>query len=820
MSLYDDASFIFTAAGAAGNRDTAHSIKPAEKLKYTHELVSNGRFNDTSSWTVTNNASISGGKVTFTQIVDDGVTNTSSACLQGSVFTNVGKTYKISFTLTHRSGVLRVGTSHDSDIISGTHTSSSGVGTKLNKSGRYSFYYTATSSNSGYDVLRFQRNNGTGPYDFDIDNVSVREVEQRATDFNVERGADESATRVGPDGFIEKHTHNLLKSTEDFNNSTYWSLPNSYVSPAPEGEVVGYNGSKEGVFTLHKTLENTNHYFMAHHVDNVVTTAATEVWTYSVYAKGDGNSRLLMGIWSQYDENANPQQIAYAQKTFTLSGDSEAGDAAGGDTSNTRSHPRFYKEKIGDDGWYRLSLTNVSAIAGDRVRLQPGGMTDIMNTTGKVYVMHPQFEKGSGATQYVRSYAETCKGGVLEDEPRFDYSGGGCPGLLLEREVTNLIPQTEWIKAWTNTGVTNSSFILTPNFAISPDGSYNATYYNASSHAVATLTDGWRRHIHHLTLETSTKYVFSFYCKNINATRLKTRVYDNTNAADIVAEQDYLSKVNTTDWTRIEVVFTTASDSTSYAVFLQSGMTIQNNDPGTWNGGAGGGVLWWGAQVEKQNHTGGDYGYASSYIPNYAGTGTVTRKKDDVPDQSYRFGRDTAVSSSGLGVTGNTTMFDGKQATIFIEANNLRQVGNTRWWHIFDEDKNEDPRILLYAVNAITLSGGGRGWRPKLQLRADHDSPGETVLTGPDLNYGDTFKAIARLNNNIVTLFVNGVQYDAGTTRSVSYDFAQWESSTVGSYERFDLAHEAGDLGHKIYNLVVFPTVLTDEECKNLTSLT
>jgi hypothetical protein len=165
-------------------------------------------------------------------------------------------------------------------------------------------------------------------------------------------------------------------------------------------------------------------------------------------------------------------------------------------------------------------------------------------------------------------------------------------------------------------------------------------------------------------------------------------------------------------------------------------------------------------------------------------------------------------------------MFDGKQATIFIEANNLRQVGNTRWWHIFDEDKNEDPRILLYAVNAITLSGGGRGWRPKLQLRADHDSPGETVLTGPDLNYGDTFKAIARLNNNIVTLFVNGVQYDAGTTRSVSYDFAQWESSTVGSYERFDLAHEAGDLGHKIYNLVVFPTVLTDEECKNLTSLT
>lgn len=815
MSLYDDASFIFTAAGAAGNRDTAHSIKPAEKLKNV-ELISNGKFNDTSSWTVTNNASISGGKVTFTENVADGVNNTSSACIQDSVFTNVGKTYKISFTLTHRSGVLRVGTSHDSDIISGTHTSSSGVGTKLNKSGRYSFYYTATSSNSGYDDLRFQRNNGTGPYDFDIDNVSVREVEQRATDFNVERGADESATRVGPDGLIEKHTHNLLKGTQDFNNSTYWAVPGSptYVNPLPEGEVVGYNGSREGVFTLDKTSGNNN-YLMSDSSDNSVTTSSTDVWTYSVYAKADGDSTLLMGIW----DNSNPQ-VGHGHRLFVLNGNSIGMSATSNNDSNPLNEPRAYIEKVGDDGWYRCSVTNVSQLQGRQVRLQPRSVTGAHVSAGKVYVMHPQFEKGSGATQYVQSYAETCKGGVLEDEPRFDYSGGGCPGLLLEREVTNLITHTEWIKAWGNTGVTNSSFILTPNFAISPDGSNNATYYNASSHAVPTADNGWRRHFLDVTLETSTKYVFSFYCKNINATRLKTRVYDNDNSADIVSEQDYLSVVNTTDWTRIKVVFTTASDSTSYAVYLQSGMTITNNADGTWNGGAGGGVLWWGAQLEKQNHTGGDYGYASSYIPNYAGTGTVTRKKDDVPDDRYRFGRDTALSSSGLGVTGNTTMFDGKQATIFLEANNLRQVGNTRWWHIFDEDKNEDPRILLYAVNAITLSGGGRGWRPKLQLRADHDSPGETILTGPDLNYGDTFKAIARLNNNIVTLFVNGVQYDAGTTRSVSYDFAQWESSTVGSYERFDLAHEAGDLGHKIYNLVVFPTVLTDEECKNLTSLT
>ncbi len=120
----------------------------------------------------------------------------------------------------------------------------------------------------------------------------------------------------------------MLKATEDLNNSTYWSVPGSptYVNPLPEGEVVGYNGSKEGVFTLDKASGNNN-YVMADLSNNAVTTTATEVWTYSVYAKSaDGSSELLIGIWNRNVNNEDPwTQTAHAHFTFNLSGPSQGG---------------------------------------------------------------------------------------------------------------------------------------------------------------------------------------------------------------------------------------------------------------------------------------------------------------------------------------------------------------------------------------------------------------------------------------------------------------------------------------------------------------
>ena len=800
MSLYDDASLIFTPAGAAGNHNTAHSIKPALELYQDSNVVTNGTFSNSGTITQTShslgwtNSSASEG----TSVIEDGVlklTNTgddqdrADAYASNGSNANIlefGTTYYVKYTVVDNDG----GSAEDLRVFAGS-SNDHVVPTSV---GNHSVIVTVGSS--GDRTLIFQSRSKFST--LTLDNISAEKVKVKPIDFKIDRGSDESATLVGADGLIKKHTHNLLKATEDLNNSTYWSIPGdwydegvnqgpSYTNPLPEGEVVGYNGSKEGVFTLDKTAGHNN-YFMAVEDNNEVTTTADEVWTYSVYAKAANDvSELLMGIW------ANPAIFSHGYFNFPLSGESRGGNANDNET-NPKSQSRYYMEKIGDDGWYRCSITNVSAIDGERVRLQPREPYSIDGNThqsaGKVYIMHPQFEKGSGPTPYVKSGNVHGKGGVLEDSPRFDYSGGGCPGLLLERQVTNLLKQSEWFKSWQNNGDDGTSTII-PNYSISPDGSNNATKYTAN--------DGYR-HLRLIeTLETDTKYVFSFYAKNIDATQLIARVYDLDESSWVIDDYNYLSEVNTTEWKRIEVPFTTKASSTSYGMYISQGRQTSTE------GESGGSVLFWGAQLEKQNHSGSAVGYATSYIPNTSGTGTVTRQHDDTDDTDFRFGRDN--------------IFDGDQATIFIESNNLRKVGNSRWWHIFDEDKKEDPRILLYSANGVDLGAGERGYNIRLQLRADHDHTRETILNGPNLNYGDTFKAIARLNNNIVTLFVNGTQYDAGATESVSYDYAQWEPETVRPYDRFELAHQTGDLGHKIFNLMIFPTVLTDDECKNLTSL-
>ena len=58
-------------------------------------------------------------------------------------------------------------------------------------------------------------------------------------------------------------------------------------------------------------------------------------------------------------------------------------------------------------------------------------------SSGSIYIQDAQVEIGLAATDYIESGATTGKAGLLEDEPRFDYSGGAtCPSLLLEPSRT------------------------------------------------------------------------------------------------------------------------------------------------------------------------------------------------------------------------------------------------------------------------------------------------------------------------------------------------------------------------------------------------
>ena len=204
MSLYDKAKVIFSAAAGAGNKDVAYNIKPVEKLK-VDEYIANGGFDDgTTGWGASASISVSAGKAVF-----DG--SGYMALYQNDIFEE-GKVYKISVTTTIRKGEgIRIGTGQNSQDITGDST-------PITKSGSHSFYYTGQGDANDHRIVIRAHNDGTA-YDFDIDNVSVREVEQKANDFSFVRASDLTATYEGADGLIKKTRENHLTNSNDFSIS-------------------------------------------------------------------------------------------------------------------------------------------------------------------------------------------------------------------------------------------------------------------------------------------------------------------------------------------------------------------------------------------------------------------------------------------------------------------------------------------------------------------------------------------------------------------------------------------------------------------------
>ena len=581
MSLYDKASLVFSSKAAAGKDGKAYNIKPVEKLK-VDERITNGSFDNNDAdgaWVLLDSPTISNNQAVF---YDDSTgTNATKRIYQNNVFED-GKTYKVSFEVVDlKAGRVKVGTGFNTTAITKSN--------HVTKSGKYSFYYTAQVVSNADARIQISRTDVTGPYDFKIDNVSVREVEQKAVDFTMVRGSNLTATREAPSGLIEKGRENLLLQSNQFD--TTW-IPNN---TSETGGRSGYDGSTNAwELKMTGTQSGTNEARVRQ--DGL---SVSGVCTYSVYAKaGNVNWVRLLGVVAG---STNPW--AY----FDLSG-----NGAVGTTSSSVIDTSI--ESIGS-GWFRVSVTYPGA-ANDledvRIIIADADESPYVAQNSYIYIQNAQLEQGLVATPYINTTDSYSKktAGVLENEPRYDYSGGDAT-LLLEPERQNLVPHSEYLDSWAFSGNENSVFSFTQNHSTSPDGTKNASRYSA--------TVNYRSIRNILTLETSTDYVFSFYVKNIDATRARYRVYNASPGygGDVISATDYFPSVSTSEWTRIEVPFTTDANGTSYGVYLADGLTVTNS------GDSGGDILFWGAQVEKGS-------YATSYIPTYGSAATREGEGDSL----------------------------------------------------------------------------------------------------------------------------------------------------------------------------------------------
>jgi len=387
-------------------------------------------------------------------------------------------------------------------------------------------------------------------------------------EFTFTRGSNLSATRVNADGYIEKGYENLLVQSNQFD--TTWVNGGTTVTSGQSG----YDGTNNA-WLLSKGAAN--------YTRITQTIAKSGVHSVSVYAKANTLSQASFYVYATGD---NPYAI------FNLVDGSVVASGSIIDKSAT---------DVGN-GWWRLSITFNATTQS--INFYPDFSE---SNAGSIYIQDAMLNQGLAALPYIESGASTAKAGILENEPRIDYSDG-TPSLLLEPQRTQLCLNSEYYSGsdWISSNVT-----ITDNVTASPEGLQNASLINFTS------SGNYFQHQGPAIVSGST-YTISCYVKRAISTDQVFKIYGNNNKASA-------NLTATSEWQRFTHTFT--ADSTNFASGLSAPSTAQ--------------IHLYGFQVEQGS-------YPTSYIPNHSG-GSVTR------------GADTCSKTNASSLIGQS------EGTLFIE---------------------------------------------------------------------------------------------------------------------------------------------------------
>ena len=406
--------------------------------------------------------------------------------------------------------------------------------------------------------------------------------------------SNDTATRVGPDGLIEKVRTNLLLQSNTF--STTW-LPLS--GGAVTGGQSGYDGTNNA-WLLSKSAAGGFIYQTANSFNGQ--------YTLSIYAKANASTYIRV----------NGNALTDGDAFFNLS------------TGAIQSSTNCVAEIVSvGGGWYRCSITSTDADL-DFVNIYPAEASGISATSGSVFIQDAQLEKGDIATDYIATTTAAVSVGPVANVPRLDYTDSTCPRLLLEPQRTNSLTYSE---NFDNAAWSKDNSTITANSVTSPSG-----YQDADTLTDTTANTRHRVNTSAFSFTAGTAYTLSVFVKKESSGRFLLLNAATGASARAVLNLDTLAITNIdgtgkvedygNGWYRFSVTGTAATTQNA-PIFIQ----MQNAATDLPYVGNGSSFYIWGAQLEVG-------AYATSYVPSLGAA--VTRGADAYHTNSLSSLHDTS----------------------------------------------------------------------------------------------------------------------------------------------------------------------------------
>lgn len=426
--------------------------------------------------------------------------------------------------------------------------------------------------------------------------------------------SNDTATRVGPDGLIEKVRTNLVTYSEQLENGAWTKVDTTIVANAVANPL-------NGAVTADKMTD--------------ASTATTARYTLQSPASS-GTIYTSSGYFKKAEYNfVTLHAFGINGAVFNLDTGVKVSQSGGVGTITS----------VGD-GWYRCTFSFTAGGSSVFFSQSPAGNISYAGTTGSgIFAFGLQVETGDIATDYIATTSAAVSVGPVANVPRLDYLNSSCPRLLLEPQRTNtllLSEQLDVVATWSRGNVS-----VTANNAVSPDGYTNADLITAdgttTQHYVLQGQSGAAR-TYSIFLKMGTQRYVQILT---SGTAAPVANYDLQNGvANMVGSSSTASIENYGNgWYRCILSTTDAAAASFYLLFassMTSGRFEANNSSGT---------IWaYGAQAEAG-------AYATSYIPTLGAA--VTRGAD-------------AASKTGI-----SSLIGQTQGTIYLDVENNESEVNS-----------------------------------------------------------------------------------------------------------------------------------------------